>query len=182
MNISKQDTKGVYGFQEERKFCIISRSVEDQALGRRVQRSGLWAEWPLVMSPVLSGNCQLGSLSHRTETKCSSGSVKTQLSSSFAFQRELCPQYSHHFHAQAIRKNSQKLQRDRYKHGEKTLQANSCSGLWANAYKNSDSRNLMGRVLLVEEKTCVGRGHTEECLSKQKEGTIITDQLLVSFV
>lgn len=40
----------------------------------------------------------------------------------------------------------------------------------------------MGRVVLVEEKTCVGRGHTEERLSKQKEGTIITDQLLVSFV
>ena len=42
--------------------------------------------------------------------------------------------------------------------------------------------NLMGRVVLVEEKNCVGKGHTEQCLSKQKEGTIITDQLLVSFV
>lgn len=45
-----------------------------------------------------------------------------------------------------------------------------------------DSPSLMGRVVLVEEKTCVGRGHTEECLSKQKEGAIIADQFLVSFV
>lgn len=40
----------------------------------------------------------------------------------------------------------------------------------------------MGRVVLVEEKNCVGKGQTEQCLSKQKEGTIISDQLLVSFV
>lgn len=31
------------------------------------------------------------------------------------------------------------------------------------------------------ENLC-GKGAREECLSKQKEGTIITDQLLVSFV
>lgn len=143
-------------------------------MGRNHEKSAFWAEWALI-SYTISGNCQF-------HTKTSLFLCCKRISFvPLAFQRNVMSPSSPQFPGQATRKAIRRSRRtcsNMAPNHHKTLLAQTTGQM---PIRPQRQFNLMRRVVWWRRKP-VWEGGKRECLSKQKEGTIILNQLLVSFV
>lgn len=148
MNIPKQQSKRCPWMPVEKKMLHDNQINGKANAGdggarmdkKPVHKWHLWVKWPWMMFHVLSGNCQLDSLSHRTESKCCFYNVKTHLHCSSCLSKGYyVPKVAPIPMPRPLERTVRSFQRTGSNRVEKTLQATSCSRHRANACKSSDT-------------------------------------------